>query len=96
MRPLAEEHDQFLKFVEACRPILAAGFEHARQEAPDEHTKVMDFIADKRAIPRLVVSWDEFYVLVDVDALAITTEGKKVTFPIFNYRLHRELPPGSH
>ena len=90
------ELDLFRKFVEACQPILAAGFEHARDEALERHTEVMAAIADQRAIPRLVVAWDNLYVVVTVDAAGRTTEGKEVSFPIFSYRLHREPPPGAH
>ena len=68
----------------------------SRNSPPLVFTEVMAAITDQLAIPRLVVAWDDLYVVVTVDAAGRTTEGKEVSFPIFNYRLHRETPPGAH
>lgn len=93
---LGPEHDAFRRFAAACLPILSAGFEHAAKADPELYAFVMDAISTERAITRLVVSWDRLYAVVAVEAAGQTPEGETVSFPMFEYRLHRELPAGAH
>lgn len=94
---LGEEHELFRAFVEACRPILAAGFEHAAKADPERHAHLMQAIAEERAVSRMVVEWDRLYVVVTVEAAGRDAEtGEEVRLPVYAYRLHREPPPHAH
>jgi hypothetical protein len=91
-----EEHGLFRRFVETCRPILAAGFEHAAKVDPERHAAIMAAVDQERARPRLVVEWDKLYCTIDVEVAGKGADGEELKLHVFTYRLQRETPPGAH